>query len=336
MTHIITDYDTVKSKNFTLEKTNNFSEHYKTLGIKYNEESFYLQTPYILNRYSPSNYDSKISLDIPLDFSNITDESIEDISILYKLFIRIHKTLKTRFKEMISSDKDDKYKYSNCIKKNKKNPNCPFLKTKIHCVEDKIFLKVFNSDKTLSKKQEIKPGKNIRFILHLDSIWVYKKSFGINWYIVQAEVKLPNIFHSYVFDNNTSSEIISNHPQYSKFFKMVSMGVPKEAVKIKMNLEGFNGENIFLDPNTLSSTVLKKNKEMLSGAPPPPPPPPPPPGGLPNLMGTKKINVSDLTAVKLKKVDKNTIAKKKEEYKDLRIPTQDQLLEKLKSLKKIN
>ena len=333
MTHIITDYDTVKSKNFTLEKTNHFSEHYKTLGIKYNEECFYLQTPYILNRYSPSNYDSKISLDIPLDFSNVTDESIDDISILYKLFLRIHRTLKTRFKEMISSEKDDKYKYSNCIKKNKKNPNCPFLKTKIHCVEDKIFLKVFNSDKTLSKKQEIKPGKNIRFILHLDSIWVYKKSFGINWYIVQAEVKLPNIFHSYVFDNSTSSEIISNHPQYSKFFKMVNMGVPKEAVKLKMNLEGFNGETIFLDPNTLSSIVLKKNKEMLSGA--PPLPPPPPPGGLPNLTGPKKINVSDLTAVKLKKVDKNTIVKKKEEYRDLRIPTQDQLLEKLKSLKKI-
>jgi hypothetical protein len=333
MTQIITDYDIVKSKNFTLEKTNHFSEHYKTLGVKYSNESFYLQTPYILNRYSPSNYDSKISLDIPLDFSNVTDESIHDISILYKLFIRIHRTLKTRFKEMISSDKDDKYKYSNCIKKNKKNPNCPFLKTKIHCVEDRIFLKVFNSDKTLSKNQEIKPGKNIRFILHLDSIWVYKKSFGINWYIVQAEVKLPNIFHSYVFDNNTSSEIISKHPKYSKFFKMVSMGVPKEAVKIKMNLEGFNGENIFLDPNTLSSTVLKKNKEMLNGA--PPAPPPLPPGGLSNLMGPKKINVSDLTSVKLKKVNKNTLEKKKEEYKDLRIPTQEQLLDKLKSLKKI-
>ena len=100
-----------------------------------------------------------------------------------------------------------------------------------------------------------------------------------------------------------------------------------------MNLEGFNGENIFLDPNTLSSTVLKKNKEMLNGA--PPAPPPLPPGGLSNLMGPKKINVSDLTSVKLKKVNKNTLEKKKEEYKDLRIPTQEQLLDKVKILKKI-
>ena len=47
MTQIITDYDTVKSKNFTLEKTNNFSEHYKTLNIKYNKENFYIQTPFV-------------------------------------------------------------------------------------------------------------------------------------------------------------------------------------------------------------------------------------------------------------------------------------------------
>ena len=96
MTYIITDYDSVKNKNFTLEKTNHFSEHYKTLAVKYNNENFYLQTPYILNRYSPSNYDSKISLDIPLDYSNVTEESIDDISILYKLFLRIHRTINLR------------------------------------------------------------------------------------------------------------------------------------------------------------------------------------------------------------------------------------------------
>jgi hypothetical protein len=326
MTHIITDYDSVKSKNFTIEKINNFSEHYKTLNIKYNKNSFYLQTPYILNRYSPSNYDSKISLDIPLDFSNITENSIEDISILYKLLIRIHRTIKSRFKEILS-DEGEKYKYSNCIKKNKKNQDCPFLKTKIHCVEDKIFLKVFNSDKTLSKKQEIKPGKNIRFILHLESIWVYKKSFGINWYIVQAEVKLPNIFHSYVFDNNTSSEIISNHPQYSKFFKMVSMGVPKEAVKIKMNLEGLNGEIIFLEATTLSTTALKKNNEMLNGAAQPPLP-------LLNLGGLKKINPLDLKNIKLKKtkIIERVIVN---DIRNNMVPTKNQLLEQLKSLRKI-
>ena len=223
------------------------------------------------------------------------------VLMIFLYFINYYKesrTLKSRFKDLIITDKDSKYKHSSCVKKNKKNPDCPFLKTKIHCVEDKIFLKVFNSDKTLSKKQEIKPGKTIRFILHLDSIWVYKKSYGINWYIVQAEVKLPNIFHSYVFDNNTSSEIISNHPEYSKFFRMINVGVPKEAVKHKMIHEGLDGDIIFMDPYTLSSTVLKKNKEMLSGG---TTTSAYPFNRMSNLSGSIKIQALDLKNVKLKK-----------------------------------
>jgi hypothetical protein len=324
MANIITDYDSVKSKHFTLKNSHYYSDQYKTLEIKYDSNNFFIQTPYIINRYSPSNYESKITLDIPLDFSNITENSIDDISILYKLFIRIHKTIKNKVSKTLGED----FKYSNCVKKNKKNLKCPFLKTKIHSVENKIFLKVFKSDKTISENQEIKSGKEIRFILHLESIWVYKKSFGINWYIVQAEVKLPNILHSYSFDNNLDTNIISQHKDYKKFFKMVNMGVPKEAVKIKMNLEGFNCEIIDMEPTTLSKTALKKNNEMLGNIPPPPPPPPSLGGSLP-----VKINPQDLQKVKLKK----TIVKPKEkmeEAKDLRIPTKNQLLEQLKKLKK--
>ena len=325
MPNIVTNYDLVKSKNFNLDINHYYSENYKTIKIKYDKENFYIQTPYIVNRYSPSSFDSKITLDIPLDFSNITENSIDDISILYKLFIRIHKTIKSRVVKLLGEG----FKYSNGIKKNRKNPKCPFLKTKIHSVEEKIFLKVFKSDKTLSQQQEIKPGKEIRFILHLESIWVYKNKFGINWYIVQAEVKLPHIFHSFAFDNSVSQDIISKHPDYEKFFKMINMGVPKEAVKMKMNLEGFDGEIIYMEPTTLSKTALKKNNEMMTGAPPPPPP-------LPNNLSvgsSLKINPLDLKNVKLKK----TIVKEREKIKivrDNRIPTQEQLLEQLKKLKK--
>ena len=326
MANIVTNYDLVKSRNFSLTQSSFYSEQYKTLGIKYDSQNFYIQTPYIINRYSPSSFDSKITLDIPLDFSNITEESIDDISILYKLFLRIHKTIKNR----LVREYEENLKYSNCIKKNKKNPKCPFLKTKIHSVDDKIFLKVFKSDKTLSQQQEIRPGKEIRFILHLESVWIYKKSFGINWYIVQAEVKLPHIFHSYIFDNNQSDEIISKHPDYEKFFKMVNMGVPKDAVKIKMNLEGFKGEIIYLEPTTLSKIALKENREMMNNGIPMPPPPPPPLGNT----SIVKINPLDLQNVKLKKMEIKERPKPKQEV-DPRVPTKTQLLEQLKNLKKL-
>ena len=96
-----------------------------------------------------------------------------------------------------------------------------------------------------------------------------------------------------------------------------------------MNLEGFDGEIIYMEPTTLSKTALKKNKEMMTGAPPPPPP-------LPNNLSvgsSLKINPLDLKNVKLKK----TIVKEREKIKivrDNRIPTQEQLLEQLKKLKK--
>ena len=111
------------------------------------------------------------------------------------------------------------------------------------------------------------------------------------------------------------------------------MGVPKDAVKLKMNLEGLNGEIIFLEPTTLSSTALKKNKEMLSGAQPPPPPPPPLPG-MTNLSGPIKIQALDLKNVKLKKT---TIVERKkvEEVRDNRVPTKNQLLEQLNKLKNV-
>tara|TARA_B100000795_G_scaffold239348_2_gene200963 strand:- start:201 stop:1169 length:969 start_codon:yes stop_codon:yes gene_type:complete len=316
MFHIIKNYDSVKSKNFTLGNSNFYSENYKTVSIKYNNENFYIQTPYIINRYSPLKYDSKISLNIPLDFSNITHESLDDISILYKLFNRIHNNIKNRL------IKDD-LKYSSCIKKNKNRPKCPFLKTKLHSVEDKMFLKVFKSDKTLSTQQEIRPGKEIRFILHLESIWVFNKKFGINWYIVQAEVMLPHIFDSYIFDNNISDEIISKHQDYKKFFKMVGMGIPKDAVKIRMELEGFDGQIIYMAPTTLSKIILNKNNEMLID-------------NISNLNGTTlpKINIMNLKKVKLKKAD--IIENKKINIeRDNRIPTMNQLQDQLNKLKNI-
>ena len=323
MAQIINNYDLVKSKNFSLGNSNFYSDNYKTLSIKYNNDNFYIQTPYILNRYCPSNYDSKISLNIPLDFSNITEETIDDISILHKLFIRIHKTIKSRITKNISLD----LKYTNCLKKNKKNSKCPLLKTKIHSVDDKMFLKIFKSDKTLSAQQELRPGKEIRFILHLESVWIFKNTFGINWYIIQAEVKLPHIFHSYSFDNEKCDDIISKHNDYKKFFKMVKMGISKDAVKLKMNIEGFDSEIIYMDPNTLSKTIFKQNKEMLLNKP------------KSSLLTSEnsgiKINIMDLSSIKLKKTKQQNSKKLEIIEQDNRIPTQNQLQNQLSKLKKI-
>ena len=76
----------------------------------------------------------------------------------------------------------------------------------------------------MSEKQEIKPGKEIRFILQqkvFGLIINHSELIGILFKLV----KLPNILHSYSFDNTQDDDIISKHEEYKKFFKMVNLGV---------------------------------------------------------------------------------------------------------------
>jgi len=85
----------------------------------------------------------------------------------------------------------------------------------------------------------------------------------------------------------------------AKYFKMIKMGIPKDAVKHKMALDG-------LDPTLLDNTTHRS----VGGFVPPPmppgmgngiiPPPPPPPPMLGPTSGPVKITTDMLTSVRLK------------------------------------
>lgn len=320
MTYVISKYELFKNKNISLGNKNILSSSYKTIKINYKADKLFIQTPYILNRYRPSNYDSKITLDIPLDICN------EEINKLYKMIIKLHRYLKIQIKK----DHPD-LTYSKNLKKKSIDETftCFFLKTKINCVDEKKYLKVYNSDKTINEKGDIPPGKEIRFILYLDNIWIFKKTYGFNWFIVQAEIKLPEIFESYFFDQDekslTNDEIISNNPSYKKFFKMVSVGVSKEAVKLRMDNEGLDGMIIYENPKSLSQNIFDKFKNNKNIPAPPPL----------NLF-SNKILISSKNGLDNSK-EKNNMKKNRESNTfnncDFRIPTQKQLLEKINEIK---
>jgi hypothetical protein len=76
-------------------------------------------------------------------------------------------------------------------------------------------------------------------------------------------------------------------PEYlAKYLKMLKMGIPKDAVKHKMILDG------------LDTSLLDSRQSAINGLPPPPPPPPPPNMGV--MSGPVKITTDMLTSVKLK------------------------------------
>ena len=177
----------------------------------------------------------------------------------------------------------------------------------------KPYLKIFNSNRQTIKDQTLRPNCFIRYILHLESIWFFNDTYGFNWFIAQAEIKLPDILKQYSFSNDQPMEeetieesIEEKH--YSKYLKMLKMRIPEQAVKNKMLMDGLN-------PNILDTLIGNTKSKRVLPIPPAPPPPP--------------MNFGNIT---LNKVSKQKLEKPKT---DLRIPSQAQLLEHMKNLKKV-
>ena len=64
----------------------------------------------------------------------------------------------------------------------------------------------------------LKTNKLTRFILKLENIWYYDNTYGFNWYIIQAEIKLPINLDLYFFKDKNApfqsciNEIENNIP----------------------------------------------------------------------------------------------------------------------------
>ena len=128
-----------------------------------------------------------------------------ELKAFYGIIKRIHKLLKTKLikkeNEALKGIKSTTEKIKNQKKRNKyiecfkekenrfdedyKNYN---LKTKVHSLNGKPYLKIYNSNRKLNFEQKLKPNTLTRFIIHLESIWYFEDTYGFNWYTVQAEI----------------------------------------------------------------------------------------------------------------------------------------------------
>lgn len=325
--YVIHDYEKINTKKIICLEKNFISEKYRIQKIQYQNtdnklENCYIQTPYIFNRYSPSsfegNLENKIHLDLHIELSDakILDENTQMINDFFEIVSKIQRILKNRTRKKNL----EKLKFINSIKdkENRFTENkCYNFRTKIHSMNGKPYLRVFNSNKQTDKEQKLKPNCYIRYILHLESIWFFEDTYGINWYIVQAEIKLPDILNNYSFYNENEpiefekeKEISFEEKHYGKYLKMLKMKIPEMAVKNKMIMDG-------IDPNILDTILLKKRRVL-----PIPPPPPPPPLSVGNIT-LKKVKAEDIKKPQTSKID-------------LRIPSQSQLLAQMKKLKKVS
>lgn len=312
---IFHEYDKILTKKIICLDKLFISEKYKTQEIQYqhdkqNIDRLLIQTPYIYNRYPPSYYEgnieNKINHDLQLDIteSKNINENSKLIIEFYNLVAKIQKNIKIR----IRKKNLEKLKFICSLRKQEEKKYN--FRTKIHSLNGKPYLRVFNSNRESDLEQKLKPNTYIRYIIHLESIWFFGDTYGFNWYLVQAEIKLPDILKRYSFYNEN---VLEDEENIEKYINMHKKRIPIQAIKNKMIMDG-------LDPNILDS-ILDSIINKKNNIPIPPPPPP---------------IINQLNSIKLKNVREEDKIQLKKKVVDIRVPTQNQLLEQLKKLKKIN
>ena len=222
-------------------------------------------------------------------------------------------------KEFISNIKS--YKSSSSQKKEMMRVNCY---ENIHA---------FDEYKRPISLDYLKAKVYLKLLLSPVKIWVHKEKYGIFWEVLQIKIYPKAVLNTYMFiDDNSQQQqkkqaLISSHPEYSKYFDMMKKGVPKQAVKNKMLLDG-KDPNILDNPNTNVNSISGSNSNRqiseikyspnlhppILNVPPPPPPPPMLMGSNPvaSASGDRSHMFSELmNTVKLKGTKRPDI------YKDL-------------------
>ena len=188
-------------------------------------------------------------------------------------------------------------------------------------------------------------------VIWIKNIWVKKGRWGLNLFTYATRVMNSHILDPVDFlgaDNDTKSiktnDIINKFhkdekmsilvgqvPEYTMYFKMLRLGIPKDAVKQKMILVGVDSRVLdypesapyasvlhYISNPHLTYTISNSNTiSLLSGIPPPPPPPPLPIiiSNIP-LIGQSRsglLNEISKGGFKLKKIDLEEVEHQKKE-----------------------
>lgn len=196
------------------------------------------------------------------------------------------------------------------------------------------------------------------FILQFKNIWMNANKWGINLYTQGAMVLTsqianpPQIKIQHLFDDELLAyKPIGDDERYQRFFKMLKMGVPLQAVQQKMSSEAphliqsvmqYSSETLIINIPELNRPVTSSN--IL-----PPPPPPSPIFSFNNVSSNpmNSMNPDDIrkqligaiaSGVQLRKTSDAPVIEKKKilvnARRDLMVPTLDEIRNALQNLKK--
>jgi hypothetical protein len=179
-------------------------------------------------------------------------------------------------------------------------------------------------------------------IIWIKNVWVKRGKWGVNLFMYATRVMNSHVLDPVDFlgvetDNKSIRTVdvinkfnkdekmsiqVGQVPEYTMYFKMMKLGIPRDAVKQKMTLLGIDARVIDYPETAHYASVLHYiSNPHLTYSPPAPSGIPPPPPPLPILSGSSgDVNTAAraglLSAIsaggfKLKKIDANEIKKNK-------------------------
>jgi len=303
---------------------------------------FIIQTPLMYIPNSMIYFNEKPFLE--LSFNN--EENDKDVLEFKKWFLaleeHIFKLIKRR--TTLGLTKDSKI---NSVIKNGYNNTSTKLLVPININVSKCVLNDDGKRNKILFNWEIPVPTYAISIIWIKNIWVKKGKWGLNLFMYASRVMNSHILDPIDFmgqetDNKSiktfdvinkfkkipkdekMSILVGQVPEYSMYFKMLKMGIPKDAIKQKMFLSGVESKVLDYPETTPYITVLHYISNPQLGAyiretpistntgnsviPPPPPPPPPPmlislPFGVGNSARAGLLNEISSGGFKLKKVD---------------------------------
>lgn len=270
--------------------------------IKYLANDLIIQTPIIYIPFGLSMYNNKTYLDI--SFINIDND--KDMRLFKQTIIKINSCVTKKIKQ-----KNKTLKFTNSIKKSSNLYPDRFRLS----IKDDIL--VFNENKQIIDFDYIQPKMYVKILIYPEGIWTNEESFGITWKVVQLKLYTKLILNTYSFIDEESSNKDNEYkddPKYQKYFKMLKMGIPIDAIKHKMICDN-------LDPNIIDNPSSKSSNSSESTPPPPPPPP---------------INLfSEIKKAKQQKANKSTVVTKVSKDTPLCFrPSVNEIMNQLNKLKK--
>lgn len=254
--------------------------------LNYLRKQIIIQTPIVYIPHTTYKTNSKITFDF--FFLNLkVDREMDELKNFVKEMEKIVKRKITEESKPYKNPSTKKNVKRFTIKPKEFNSNIKSYKSslsqkneimRVNCYEN---IHAFDEYKRPISLEYLKAKVYLKLLLSPVKIWVHKEKYGIFWEVLQIKIYPKAVLNSYMFiDDDVQQQkkngLMSSHPEYSKYFDMIKKGVPKQAVKNKMLLDG-KDPNILdnLNPNTEIKYSQNFHPPILNAPVPPPPPPPP-------------------------------------------------------------